>query len=214
MSKTLAHRYQAFQDVKINPSWEIASRLPRTFNCNGVSIQIITPPEALKASYHYLYDVVPKLLGQYKPNAVLHLGLAVERDYFAIEKSADRDGYNQYPDVDRKVFNKTETKKAWGKSPLRLHSAYDVDEILEKWRAQSKTEVDLRISDDVGTYVCGFVYYTSLERYWKGIGSSTLFVHVPPLQDNAGIEKGVKVILELVKVLTEIEIELRGSTWT
>jgi pyrrolidone-carboxylate peptidase len=59
-----------------------------------------------------LYDVAPKLLEEHKPDVVVHIGLAVERTYFAIEKGAERDGYNQYPDNDRKVFNKSETKKA------------------------------------------------------------------------------------------------------
>jgi len=137
---------------------------------------------------------------------VLHIGLAVERDYFAIEKGADRDGYNQYPDVDRKVFNKNETKKVWGKSPARLVTPYDLQDVVEKWRAQSKKHADLRISDDVGTYVCGFVYYASLERYWKGGGSPTVFMHVPPLPEKADVEKGIKITLDLIKVLAEIEI--------
>ncbi|KAE9374002.1 peptidase C15, pyroglutamyl peptidase I-like protein [Stipitochalara longipes BDJ] len=197
--------FGAFQDVKINPSWEIASRLPSTINSNGVNVQVIVPPEALKASYHYLFNFVPKLLEQYKPDIVLHIGLAVERDYFGIEKGADRDGYNQYPDADRKVFNKTETKKAWGKSPTHLYASYDFEEVLKKWRARSQKDADLRISDDVGNYVCGFVYYTSLERRCKGAGSSTVFMHVPPLPEKADIEKGVKVTIGLIQALVEIE---------
>jgi pyrrolidone-carboxylate peptidase len=52
------------------------------------------------------------LLEEHKPDVVVHIGLAVERTHFAIEKAAERDGYNQYLDNDRKVFNKSEIKKA------------------------------------------------------------------------------------------------------
>lgn len=203
-----ANRRKEFQDIKVNPSWEIVSRLPSTINHNGMTIEIITPPEPLKASYHYLFDITPKLLEQHKPNIVLHLGLAVERTYFAIEKGAGRDGYNQYPDVDRKVFNKTETKKAWGKSPPHLYASYDLEKVLEKWRAKVGKvgkDVELRTSDDVGNYVCGFVYYSSLERHWKGNNIPVLFMHVPPLPEKYEVEKGVKVTLGLIQVLAEFE---------
>ncbi len=136
---------------------------------------------------------------------MLHIGLAVERDYFTIEEGADREGYNQYPDVDRKVFNKTEIKKVWGKSPSRLTTLYDLEVVLEKWHARSKKGFDLRISDDIGSFVCGFVYYTSLERQRKGEGSSTVFMHVPPLPEKCDIEKGLEVTLWLIEVLAEIE---------
>ena len=179
--------------------------MPNTIHSKGVNIQIVTPPEPLKASYHFLFDVVPTLLERHKPDIVLHIGLAVGRDYFAIEEGADRDGYNQYPDVDRKVFNKTEIKKAWGKSPSRLTTSYDLEVVLEKWHARSKKDFDLRISDDVGSYVCGFVYYTSLERRRKGEGSSTVFMHVPPLPEKSDIEKGLRVTLGLIEVLAEIK---------
>jgi pyroglutamyl-peptidase len=178
--------------------------LPSTLNHNWLNIQIITPPEALKASYHYLYDVAPKLLEEHKPAVVVHIGLAVERTYFAIEKGAERDGYNQYPDNDRKVFNKSETKKAWGMSPPHLESSFDLEDVLVKWRAQVGKDVDLRTSDDVGNYVCGFVYYTSLEYSWKkGIDAPVVFMHVPPLPEKGDIEEGVKATLGLIQVLAE-----------
>lgn len=178
--------------------------MPSTLIHNWLNIQIITPPEALKASYHYLYDATPKLLEEHKPDVVVHIGLAVERTHFAIEKGAERDGYNQYLDNDRKVFNKSEIKKAWGKSPPHLESSFDLEDVLVKWRALVGKDVDLRTSDDVGNYVCGFVYYTSLEYSWKrGIYAPVVFMHVPPLPERGDVEKGVKATLGLIQVLAE-----------
>lgn len=169
-----------------------------------MNIQIITQPEPLKASYHDLYEVTPQLLEHNKPEIVLHVGLAVERTYFAIEKGAERDGYHQYPDVDRKVFNKAETKKAWGKSPSRMDSSVDLDKVLIKWRAVVGKGADLRTSDDVGNYVCGFVYYTSMEHFWKkGEDTPVVFMHVPPLPEKRDISRGVDITIGLIQALAE-----------
>ena len=200
-----ANTSQEFQDIKVNPSWEIVSRLPATINHKWMNIKIITQPEDLRASYHHIFEATPQLLEQYNPDIVVHLGLAFERTYFAIEKGAERDGYHQYADVDRKVFNKAETKKAWGKSPPRLNSSLDLENVLVKWRTQAGKGVDLRTSDDVGNYVCGFVYYTSLEHFWKkgNRDMPVVFMHVPPLPEKGDVENGVEVTIGLLKALAE-----------
>lgn len=73
-----------------------------------------------------------------------------------------------------------------------------------KWRAQAGKDVDLRTSDDVGNYVCDFVYYTSLEYFWKRrLNTPVVFMHVPPLPEKDDIDKGVKVTLGLIRGLAE-----------
>ena len=178
--------------------------MPSTITHPWLNIHVITQPEPLRAAYHYLFEVVPRLLEQHKPDIVLYIGLAVERTYFAIEKGAERDGYHEFPDVDRKVFNKAETKSAWGKSPPRLNSSLDLEDVLGKWRAQVGKGPDLRTSDDVGSYVCGFAYYTSLEYLWKREnGSPAVFMHIPPLPDRGDVDRGMKVTLGLIRALAE-----------
>jgi pyroglutamyl-peptidase len=180
------------------------ARLPSNLQHKGLNIRIITPPEPLKAAYHSLLEIT-KLLEEFKPDIVIHIGLAVDRNYFAIERGATRDGYHQYPDVARKVFNKAENRKTWGKSPERLNSSLDLDDILVKWQTQAGKGSDLRISDDVGTYICGFVYYTSLEYLWKkgGWEMPVVFMHVPSLPKKDDIEKGTKITIALVKGIAE-----------
>lgn len=151
---------------------------------------------------------------------MIHVGLAADRDYFAIEKGAERDGYHQIPDEDRKVITRAEGKKLWGKSPARLDSAIDIDAVLVKWQqnakiASGKTRVkgkgkgagkdwDLRTSDDAGTYVCGFVYYVSLEWLWKTKkAANVLFFHVPNLEGKEEFEKGKDITLSLIKAVAE-----------
>lgn len=151
---------------------------------------------------------------------MLHIGLAYDRDYFAIENGAERDGYHQFPDEDRKVAPRKETKDRWGKSPERLDTSFDVENVVEKWnknfkRNTSKSKMkskaenrnwELKASDDVGSYVCGFVYYASLEYFWRkngGLGKrNVVFLHVPPLKEDE-IGKGVEIVVALIKALVE-----------
>jgi pyroglutamyl-peptidase len=158
------------------------------------------PPEPLKAAYHSLLEI-PKLLEEFKPDIVIHIALAVNRNFLSIERGATRDGYHQYPDVARKVFNKAEIRKTWGKSPKDLNSSLDLDDILVKWQTQAGKGSDLKMSDDVGTYVFSFVYYTSIECVWKNGGGEmpVVFMHVPSLPEKDGVEKGTKVTIALVK---------------
>jgi pyrrolidone-carboxylate peptidase len=151
--------------------------------------------------------VVPKLLEQYKPHIVILAGLAADRNYFAVEKGADRDGYHQIPDEERKVFTKAEAKKAWGKSPDRLDSSIDLDDVLARWK-RLKMSANLRVSDDVGNYVCGFAYYLSLEKFWKSADSRpVVFIHVPPLPSKKDVEEGVEATIALVQAVVASRTE-------
>lgn len=226
---SLTQTEQAFQDITTNPSFEITKRLPP----GGVpGAEIIAHPEPLRAAYRALLQASPELIERHRPDIVLHVGLAVERDYFAVERGARRDGYHQYPDVDRQVIPKAEGPKIWGrKSAERLDTSLDLDRVVEAWRRNLRSgpaagaggggqarrgkggqknsaagaAPDVRLSDDVGDYVCGLVYYTSLaEMSRRGDGRrNVVFLHVPPLSGDAELEKGKEVVLSLIMALVE-----------
>jgi pyroglutamyl-peptidase len=132
---------------------------------------------------------------------VIHVGLAADRGYFAIERGAARDGYDQYPDEARRVFTRAESKAAWGKSPERLESSIDIEDVVKRWK-KLRQGVDVRASDDVGNYLCGFSYYLSLERFWKAGGERPVFFfHVPPLSSQKDVEEGVETTIALIQAV-------------
>ncbi|KAI1266473.1 hypothetical protein F5Y18DRAFT_359134 [Xylariaceae sp. FL1019] len=221
--RILVTGFGPFLDVTRNPSWEIASRLPSSLP----GIQILVPPEPIPAVYHSILSIAPKLIQDHDPDIVLHIGVAVGRNYFAVEKSANRDAYNMHPDEDHKIMTKAETKTIWGKeSASKLVTGFDLDVVVARWKsclaaivASAKTNslkcgrdqlrtaasFDVRATDIVGNYVCGLTYYTSLaelEKIGKRPGSAVFF-HVPHSTSEIEVEKGLLVTVALIEALAE-----------
>lgn len=80
--------------------------------------------------------------------------------------------------------------------------------------APTDPDDEVRWSDDVGTYLCGFIYYAGLvekgrmtaaeSRPSARVGKKdTVFMHVPLLQSEEEIGVGVNVTIELVHALVE-----------
>lgn len=180
------------------------SRLPNTVPNTYPPIQLYAHPEPIKAAYHAIAKTVPAVVEEHNPDVIIHVGLAVDRAYFAIEAGADRDGYHDIPDEERRVFTRLEIKEMWGKSPARLNSTMNMDEVVRSWKRIVGKDVDVRQSDDVGNYVCGFLYYLSLEQMWKsGKMARVVFLHVPPLKTERELQRGSEIVLGLVKAIVE-----------
>lgn len=157
------------------------------------------------------------------------MGLAVDRDYFAVEQSALKEGYHDIPDIERKVITRAENKKLFGKASSSLATSFDLDSVVAAWQAacghltfpvsgesgkgkggakgkgkQERRKVDVRLSDDVGTYVCGLIYFGSLLEMQKRKGTrDVVFLHVPSLEGAGEVEVGVEVTRELIVALVD-----------
>jgi pyroglutamyl-peptidase len=156
----------------------------------------------------------------------VHIGLDVDSEsgVFKVESSAPKEGYHDIPDIDRKVFTRAENKKTFGKAHTSLLTTLDIDAAIEMWRdgcasftlprpgvgaKKGKTAdrqgVDVRLSDDVGTYVCGFQYYVSMfEAQRRSGGRNVVFLHVPRLEGEEQVAVGVKVVEELIRALVGV----------
>ncbi|ORY14011.1 hypothetical protein BCR34DRAFT_623511 [Clohesyomyces aquaticus] len=229
-TKVLITGFGPFQDIISNPSWTLASALSSSLPPNTT---LIIPPTPLPAAYHKILASTPQLIRTHNPDIVLHIGLANDRDYFAVETSAQKEGYHDIPDVDRKVFTRAENKKVFGKAAGELKSTLDLEAAVGIWKdrvrdfrlvgkddnggvygvrgkgkgkgaAQGRL-VNVRLSDDVGNFVCGFVFYLGLLEMQRSKGrGDAVFLHVPMLEGDEEIGVGVKVVQELIKALVEV----------
>ncbi|KAF1996951.1 peptidase C15, pyroglutamyl peptidase I-like protein, partial [Amniculicola lignicola CBS 123094] len=203
--KVLVTGFAPFQDNPINPSWEIARRLPKILPTEnqpaGNSISLIVPDDPLPVTYHQVLTLVPALIEQHDPDIIVHIGLNKELKWFAAEVSAERNGYHEIPDEEKKVFTRAENRKIWGKAADNLASTLGLEQTEMGWK-EGKKEVDVRLTDDVGNYLCGFVYYDSmLEMQKKKRNRDVLFLHVPMLEREEEFGAGVTVTEELIKAV-------------
>ncbi|GME25850.1 hypothetical protein GTA08_BOTSDO06451 [Neofusicoccum parvum] len=70
----------------------------------------------------------------------------------------------------------------------------------------ARESVAVRPSDDVGSFLCGFIYYTSLAWWWEREGEvevkrPVLFLHVPACPDERDVERGRDITVELIKAM-------------
>ncbi|KAF2186164.1 peptidase C15, pyroglutamyl peptidase I-like protein [Zopfia rhizophila CBS 207.26] len=223
--KVLVTGFGPFQNITNNPSWEIASRLSSTLPKDSTIKLIVHPTPAISA-YHAILDYMPKLIQEHDPDIILSIGLDQGRDYFAVEQSAQKEGYHEIPDRHRKVFTRAENKKLFCKAPDTLRSSLDLKSAVVRWRSEvggmrlplkaceegnraakgkmkGWKEVDVRLSDEVGNFTCGFIYYVGLlEKEKRGKGD-VVFLHVPWLEGDEEIGVGVKVTEKLIGALVE-----------
>ncbi|KAL9115018.1 MAG: hypothetical protein Q9227_001262 [Pyrenula ochraceoflavens] len=235
--KVLVTAFGPFLDIPTNPSHSITTRLPPSLPTDlaSVSVQLILLPNPLPVSYHTVLSTIPALLTEHRPDLVLHMGLDADRNAYSVETGADRDGYHQVPDMDRRVFTRAEGKAAWGKLPERMETTVDLEDVLGRWRRkwlgnsgekggaggkkkggkpQQQQQVsmpEIARSDDVGNYICGFIYYLSLAWYasegYSGGKRPVVFFHVPWLESEEELERGKETTVMLIKAMVESVME-------
>lgn len=72
---------------------------------------------------------------------------------------------------------------------------------------------DVRWSDAVGNYLCGFIYYAGMvqmSRTSEAKKRDTAFMHVPMLESEEELEMGVDIAVELVQSLVQTWRAQRG----
>ncbi|ESZ98657.1 hypothetical protein SBOR_0895 [Sclerotinia borealis F-4128] len=250
----------------INPSWEIASRLPRYVPTDVQDeghhphvrppivkptprIRIDTYEAPIHVGYEAVRELIPKLLDEYtagsEPDYILHIGMASGRSFYSCERRGHRSGYSMR-DVDQKLLNDEYSRVEegdnwiWHDCPEELLTTLPFDKMFRQWkeacpvRIDSSTyfmdttprssistrpslstdiqEVDTRISEDAGNYLCDFIYYTSLaHRYKQQQPNKAMFLHVPLETDHDSIQKGVKITTELIRAMVECDLKAKDA---
>jgi pyroglutamyl-peptidase len=219
-------------DIESNPSWEIASKLPSNLDgAAGERISVIVPAQATPAAYHKIADQTHALIEQHEPDIVLHLGLYAYSapGMFKVQRSASKEGYHETPDADGKMISQAENKELFGKLPrtlattMDLKTATDVCQDACGWLGLPKIaapanpkgkntcniaerpRVNIKLSDDVGSYVSGFQYYMSMLGMEKLTGRrDVVFLQVPQLDSDAEVRVGVRVVEEMIEALVGV----------
>lgn len=157
------------------------------------------------------------LLDATQPDLVLNMGVHGRIKHWAAEKSAPRVS-RVGPDIDSSVLSLSTLETIYPSTeiPDRVETTLPYEDMIRRWKEIMGDEVDVRESDDIGAFLCGFQYLTS--QIWfrrqngiKGVEKSTggpvIFLHVPPCGTVAELEKGRDIVVGLVKAMVESWLE-------
>ncbi|KAK3329687.1 hypothetical protein B0H66DRAFT_541800 [Apodospora peruviana] len=215
------------KDYPVNPSWEIARQLPKYLPPHTADtdteippVRLLVHPEAVRVNYQVVRKLVPELWdlegkrpgGRPKPDFVIHIGMAGPDMVYSIERRGHRDGYAM-KDVDGEFLKDQDRKLKEGKNwvwfgePAELLTDFDLDDILKKWKGHSPRDLDLKISENAGRYLCDFIYFSSLAHLHKaGEKRKVVFLHVPSDCSEKSIKDGKELVIQLVRSLVESEL--------
>ncbi|KAJ5662702.1 hypothetical protein N7462_011628 [Penicillium macrosclerotiorum] len=171
--------------------------------------------------------------GGKRPDLVVHIGIASPRPYYSVESQAHRDDYiitdiegrNGFEDGERRWKEMglpailrpglvAHDEQHQNNAPAASTSAsmstpYPPDNnFLKTWKSLAPADLDLRVSQDPGRYLCDFIFYTSMSlALLAGQDRNVLFLHVPGASEDADIERGKKVALALIKTMVTCWID-------
>ncbi|UNI14567.1 Pyroglutamyl-peptidase I [Purpureocillium takamizusanense] len=215
----------------INPSWEIAKGLPEHLpplpvkdpsSRNTIAIppvRILVHPEPIRVSYKVVREVVPTLWDGSKGLKIdfaIHIGMAGPQPVYKVERRGHRTGYKS-PDVDgEKLEDEGEGGHGedwiWHGLPDEIATELDLDDVLERWQGHSLKDMDLRVSEDAGHFLCDFIYYSSLATLLKeDRPRNVAFLHVPANASDKNIIQGRGIALNLIRGIAESQTARRAA---
>lgn len=224
------------KEFPLNPSWAIAEQLPsylpplRTKAAKDSAgttlppVRIIVHPEPIRVNYMVVRDLVPTLWDleqkredQPRIDYMVHIGMAGPELHWQIERRGHRDGY-ALKDVDGEFLRDQNRKLkegkdwVWDGAPAELLSDLNIDAIHKKWTAYSPNDLDIRVSEDAGRFLCDFIYFSSLAHLYKSDQRrNVVFLHVPANVEPEQLGKGKELTLQLIRSIIESELEAKGT---
>jgi pyroglutamyl-peptidase len=145
---------------------------------------------------------------------ILHIGLAAGRNFYTLERQSPRGPFDQFADVDGRVFSALQASHLFAGCPAILKPTFDTDDLWRRWRTNVyDLTADLRPSDDPGRYLCGFIYYVSMAWFMKRKDEykgerPVVFLHVPDLPSEAQVAQGREVAVGLIKGMVGSRLKL------
>ncbi|KAK5131159.1 hypothetical protein LTR08_001245 [Meristemomyces frigidus] len=214
------------QQFPVNPSFQIARSLPQILpktTSSRRTVHIIGYGSPIRVSYAETRELIPPLLESYHGTVdlVLHIGMASGRQFYAAERYAHRNDYDQYRDLDGCVPSRETTEKLYGDCPDSMTTSLDYEELIRRWQ-ESISDIpagspahaaDCRPSEDAGHYLCDYTYFNSLAWYGRrnkqledGESSDrpVMFLHVPAQSDEVTLDRGRAVAVGLLQAMADV----------
>jgi pyroglutamyl-peptidase len=170
--KILLTGFEPFGPVRVNPSEQIVRRIAAQVQARGDPDLLA---EVLPTEFTAAEKRIRQLIRRVRPEAVLCLGVAPQRDKISLERVALNLDDDALPD-------NAGRRRAGHRIVPRGPAAYWSTLPLERFRKQlERRNIPVSYSNHAGTYLCNHVFYVARHEIERlGNRAPCGFVHVPP----------------------------------
>ena len=175
--KILLTGFEPFGPVRVNPSEQIVRRIGEEARGSG---NVELRAEVLPTEFAAADRRIRQLIRKFRPDVVLCLGVAAQRDKISLERVALNLDDDSLPDNAGRC-------RAGRRIVPSGPAAYWSTLPLERIRRQiERRGIPVSYSNHAGTYLCNHIFYVARHEIEKmGNGAPCGFVHVPPIRERA-----------------------------
>lgn len=195
MAKVLLTGFEPFGKYKENSSWAVAGKVAA---CGVEGVEVITC--LLPVSFTGVAIALRRAVQEHTPDAIVMLGQAAGIDYIKLERIAinmmdasiaDNDGFT--PDEELII-------------PSGVAAMFANVNVKLLCKALIKENINAKVSNSAGLYVCNRLYYEALLMCGENPGMKALFVHLPFYdgQSSATVGQPTMPLDEMVKAIQNI----------
>ena len=179
--KILLTGFEPFGPVRVNPSEQIVQRIAAQARARGDD-GLVT--EVLPTEFAAAVRRIRQLIRKLRPDAVLCLGVAPQRDKISLERVALNLDDDSLPD-------NAGRRRAGRRIVPRGPTAYWSTLPLDRFRKQlERRKIPVSYSNHAGAYLCNHVFYVARHEIERlGNHAPCGFVHVPPARKRSNQSK-------------------------
>jgi len=207
--KALVTGFDPFGGDAINPSYEAVRRLPSAIAVRAGKLEVVTAE--LPTSFARAVRSLRALIARERPDIVLCVGLAADRDAISVERVAINLCHAHIADNDGR---RPVDKPVLASGPAAYFSTLPVADIV---RSLKRAGLRAEMSMSAGTFVCNHVFYSLMHEAAKRRRGRRIrhagFVHVPALPRD-GAERDARLaelVAGLIVVLDVTQRQVRKT---
>jgi pyroglutamyl-peptidase len=194
--------YGPFQTIKENPAEKVSTYIfdnkekLNTSNTSILYIQIFeVTTQNVDENINKLFNFVEKNKNTDKNtlHIIVSFGVAQNRLVNTIETLAQNYIYDLIKD---QKINESNPDNFYSKNPVK--------NIVKG--IQKMNDVQCKYSNDAGTYLCNYMYYTTLAKYLDDENVCSFFIHIPTLE-NYDLNRHEKFFRNFINVLEDLYIK-------
>jgi len=205
--KVLVTGFESFAGYRVNPSSMVVERLSREGVAWGDSLELYTA--ILPVSFKRAGKTLQELLGEYRPDIYVGLGVAAGIPYIAVERVAVNIMDARIPDNDGE---QPIDEPIDPEGPAAYFTTLPIKAIVKRLREKG---IPAAVSNTAGTFLCNYVAYLSLHySRIKGYPRRAGFIHLPLLPEQAAEKKegcGIQASMSLDLMIKAVKIALETA---